>query len=91
MPFFDSVDRWLKPGGMVVILKNNHGSTAETFRDMIEAAGLSIVFVRNDEHRRTPYPRVSFIGITRRGDAAPAWAIAAEQSSRTTGAARADP
>jgi predicted RNA methylase len=77
--FFARVDGFLKPGGMIVLLENNLGSTAETFRGMIEAAGFSIVFVRNDEGRRTPYPRIYFIGIARRGDAAPAWATAAGQ------------
>jgi SAM-dependent methyltransferase len=74
--FFASVGRFLKPGGVIVLLENNLGSTAETFRGMIESAGLSIAFVRNDEKSRTPYPRIYFIGIVRHGDAAPAWAIA---------------
>jgi predicted RNA methylase len=88
--FFGSVGRFLKPGGMIVLLENNLGSTAETFRDMIEAAGLSIVFVRNCEDRRTPYPRIYFIGIAPRGDAAPAWAIAAGQKSDRITAAHAN-
>src|SRR5262249_50631358 len=50
------------------------GSTAETFRPIIEAAGFSIVFVHNCEGRRTPYPRIYFIGIARRGEPPPAWA-----------------
>jgi dTDP-4-amino-4,6-dideoxygalactose transaminase len=49
-------------------------TTAETFRSMIEAAGLCIVFVHNCEGRRTPYTRTYYIGIARRGDAVPAWA-----------------
>jgi SAM-dependent methyltransferase len=75
--FFESVGRFLKPGGMIVLLENNLGSTADTFREMIEAVGLSIVFVHNCEGRRTPYPRIYFLGIGRRGDTAPAWALAA--------------
>jgi hypothetical protein len=63
--------------GMIVLLENNAGSTAETFRPIIEAAGFSIVFVHNCEGRRTPYPRIYFIGIARRGEALPAWASAA--------------
>jgi methylase of polypeptide subunit release factors len=74
--FFASVGRFLKPGGMIVLLENNAGSTAESFRDMIEAAGFSLVFAHNCEGRRTPYPRIYFIGIARRGDAVPAWAHA---------------
>jgi predicted RNA methylase len=87
--FFATVDRFLKPGGMIVLLENNVGSTAETFRGIIEEAGFSIVFARNDERRRTPYPRIYFIGIARRGDATPTWAITAGQSSQRTAAARA--
>jgi SAM-dependent methyltransferase len=75
--FFGAVARFLKPGGVIVLLENNLGSTAETFRAMIEAAGLSIAFVHGCENRRTPYPRIYFIGIARRGDALPAWASTA--------------
>jgi tRNA1(Val) A37 N6-methylase TrmN6 len=75
--FFASVGRFLKPGGMIVLLENNAGSTAESFREIIETAGFSIVFVHNCEGRRTPYARVYFVGIARRGDAVPAWARAA--------------
>jgi len=76
--FFAAVGRFLKPGGVIVLQENNSGSTAETFRGMIEAAGLSIVFVHGCEDRRTPYTRVYYIGIARQGEmAAPAWAISA--------------
>jgi len=75
--FFAAIDRFLRPGGIIVLLENNEGSTAETFRSMIEAAGLCIVFVHNCESRRTPYTRVYYLGIARRGDAIPTWAIAA--------------
>src|SRR5262249_53573891 len=40
--FFTTIGRFLKPGGMIVLLENNRGSTAETFRAMIEQAGLHI-------------------------------------------------
>ena len=72
--FFGTVGRFLRLGGMIVLLENNAGSTAETFRAMIEAAGFSIVFVHNCERQRTPYPRIYFIGIARRSDAVPSWA-----------------
>jgi len=75
--FFATIDRFLKPGGIIVLLENNLGSTAESFRPMIEAAGLSIVFVHNCEGRRTPYPRIYFVGIARRNDTLPTWANAA--------------
>jgi hypothetical protein len=63
-----------------VLLENNRGSTAETFRSMIEAVGLQVVFVHNCEGQRTPYTRTYYIGIARRGDAVPAWARLAAQS-----------
>jgi hypothetical protein len=59
---------------MIVLLENNRGSTAETFRPMIETAGLHTVFVHNCEGRRTPYTRIYYIGVALRGDAVPAWA-----------------
>jgi hypothetical protein len=62
---------------MIVLLENNRGSTAETFRSMIEAAGLCIVFARGCEGRRTPYTRTYYLGIARRGDTVPDWALAA--------------
>jgi 16S rRNA G1207 methylase RsmC len=77
--FFADVGKFLKPGGMIVVVENNHGSTAETFRSMIDEAGLCTVFVRNCEGRRTPYDRMYYIGIARRGDTVPAWALAAGQ------------
>ncbi len=72
--FFANVGRFLKPGGMIVLLENNQGSTAETFRAMIERAGLHIVFVHNCEGRRTPYTRIYYLGIARRGDVVAPWA-----------------
>ncbi len=72
--FFAMIGRFLKPGGIIVLLENNRGSTVETFRSMIEAAGLSIVFVHNCEGRRTPYTRTYYLGIARCGDAIPTWA-----------------
>jgi len=77
--FFAAIGRFLKPGGMIVLLENNCGSTAETFRSMIEDAGLCIVFVHNCEGRRTPYTRTYYLGIARRGDSIPSWALAAEK------------
>lgn len=79
--FFTTVGRFLKPDGMIVLQENNCGSTAETFRGMIEQAGLSVVFVHGCEGRRTPYARIYYIGIARRGDRAPAWATAAGRKS----------
>jgi tRNA1(Val) A37 N6-methylase TrmN6 len=72
--FFATVGHFLKPGGVIVLQDNNFGSTAETFRKMIEAAGLSIVFVDNCEPETTPYSRLYYLGIMRRGETPPAWA-----------------
>jgi 16S rRNA G966 N2-methylase RsmD len=77
--FFGAVSNFLKPGGVIVLVENNHGSTAETFQPMIDDAGLRTVFVRNCECRRTPYNRFYYIGIARRGDTVPAWALAADK------------
>jgi methylase of polypeptide subunit release factors len=75
--FFNGVDRFLKPGGVIVLQENNRGSTAETFRPMIEASGLSIVFVAECRPQRTSYDRLYFIGIMRRGDTPPTWVVGA--------------
>jgi len=82
--FFGAVGRFLKPGGMIVLLENNRGSTAETFSNMIEAAGLHIVFVHNCEGRRTPYTRTYYLGIARRGDVVPSWALLAAEARAPT-------
>jgi SAM-dependent methyltransferase len=74
--FFASVGRFLKPGGVLLIQENNHGSTAETFRAMIDAAGLSLVAVHGGEPRLTPYSRFYYLGIVRRGETPPAWLVA---------------
>jgi tRNA1(Val) A37 N6-methylase TrmN6 len=75
--FFATVDRFLRPGGIIVLQENNLGSTAETFREMIETAGLAIVFVDGCAPQRTPDSRIYYIGVMRRGDVVPAWASGA--------------
>jgi|SRR5581483_9179066 len=72
--FFAGIAAHLNPGGVVVLQENNNGSTADTFRAMIEAAGLAIVFVHGGSAVRTPDHRFYYIGIMRAGDAPPAWA-----------------
>ena len=44
--FFATIGRFLRPGGIIVLQENNLGSTAETFREMIETAGLVDRFCR---------------------------------------------
>lgn len=73
--FFETVGRFLKPNGVILLQENNHGSTVETFRQMIEEAGFSIVLTHNYEPRITPYTRIYYLGIMRRGEAAPDWLI----------------
>ena len=73
--FFNTVGRFLRPGGVILIQENNHGSIVETFRHMIEEAGFSIVLAQNCEPRITPYARIYYLGIMRRGDVPPNWLI----------------
>lgn len=72
--FFAGVRHYLKPGGMLIIQENNRGSTIETFRGMIEEAGLHVVFVDYCEPQRTADDRFYYIGIMRKGETPPAWA-----------------
>jgi hypothetical protein len=53
--FFSQIGSHLKPGGIIILLENNCGSTSETFRDMISSAGLDIVFVEFGSKRHTPF------------------------------------
>jgi SAM-dependent methyltransferase len=72
--FFAQIGAHLKPGGIIILLESNCGSTSETFRDMISSAGLEIVFVEFGSKRRTPFFHTYYLGIARRGDAVPNWA-----------------
>jgi tRNA1(Val) A37 N6-methylase TrmN6 len=72
--FFADIGKFLKPGGVIILQESNQGSTAETFRAMIEEAGFQIVFVHNCAPAPTRYERLYFIGIMRMGDTPPAWA-----------------
>ncbi len=72
--FFKDVPRFLAPNGVIVLQENNQGSTSETFRAMIEAAGLKIVFVQDCRPDLTPDPHYYYVGIMRLADTAPAWA-----------------
>jgi methylase of polypeptide subunit release factors len=75
--FFAAVGRFLNPGGVIVLQENSYGSSAETFRSMIEAAGLRILFVRDGVRGRTAENPLYYLGIARRGDTLPGWAMAA--------------
>jgi hypothetical protein len=65
--FFSQVGAHLKPGGVIVLQENSEGSTAESFREMIEKAGLEISFVEFGSKQRTPHGHLYYIGIVRRG------------------------
>jgi tRNA1(Val) A37 N6-methylase TrmN6 len=73
--FLGAVGQFLKPGGVIVLQENNLGSTAETLRSMIEASGLAIVFVHGSAPQRTQVDQIYYIGIMRRDDTAPDWAL----------------
>jgi methylase of polypeptide subunit release factors len=80
--FFATVGGHLHPGGIIVLQENSLGSTAETFREMIEAAGLTIVFVDGGAPQRTLNSPFYYLGIMRRGNTPPAWTGAkVEQTS----------
>ena len=49
-------------------------ATVESFRDMIDKAGLAIVFVHGAKPELTIENNFYYIGIMRRGDTPPAWA-----------------
>jgi methylase of polypeptide subunit release factors len=71
--FFATIGRFLRPRGIIVLQENNLGSTAETFREMIETAGLAIVFVEGCAPQQTARSCIYYIGIMRRGDVVPSW------------------
>jgi SAM-dependent methyltransferase len=72
--FFRDVARFLAPNGVIVLQENNQGSTAETFRPMIEEASLKVVFVQDGRPEITPKPHYYYVGIMRSADTPPEWA-----------------
>jgi 16S rRNA G966 N2-methylase RsmD len=72
--FLAQVGAHLKPSGVIVLQENNHGSTAETFREMIGQSGLQIVFVDGCAPEPTPDHRFYYIGIMHKGATPPDWA-----------------
>lgn len=71
--FFASVDRHLAPNGTILLQENNLGSSAATFRPMIERNGLKIAFETQHETPRSARSEMYFIGCLRDGDTAPGW------------------
>lgn len=84
--FFQTVGRFLKPDGVIVLQENNHGSTAATFRDMIEQSNLQTVFVHGETPQLTPDHRFFYIGIMHKGATPPDWAKRAAGSAGATAA-----
>ena len=78
--FFATVAPFLRPGAVIILQENNHGSTVDTFRPMIEKSGLTVIFADGDLPFRTANHQYYFIGIMRAGDAVPAWARARSRS-----------
>ena len=72
--FFNTIVRFLNPGGVIVLQENNQGSTADTFRAMINEAGFTVTFVDGERQPRTVDPHYYYIGIMRAGDTPPDWA-----------------
>jgi hypothetical protein len=65
----------LNPGGVILLQENTGGSTADTFRSMIDAAGLEIISVQGSPGHRTADSRIYWIMIKRAGDTTPHWAV----------------
>jgi len=72
--FFQTIHAYLAVDGVVVLQENNRGSTVATFREMIDDAGLQIVFTYGDRSELTPESQFYFIGIAKKGADVPAWA-----------------
>lgn len=72
--FFASVGKFLKPNGVVLLQENNWGSTIETFRGMIEDAGLKIILAEDALPERTNGDHIFILGVMRREDTLPEWA-----------------
>jgi predicted RNA methylase len=69
--FYAQIDRFLKPGGVILLQEANDASTPETFRSMIDEAGFTIVFERDSQPGENS--GTYYLGVVRRGEAAPAW------------------
>ena len=72
--FLNDVGKFLKPDGVIVLQENNNGSTAATFQNMIEDAGLKTVFVNNEIPHLTPDHRFFYLGIMHKDATVPDWA-----------------
>jgi len=74
--FFGSVARFLNPGAVIVLQESTRGSMPDTFRNLVDQAGLSIVFSHGSGNKLTRYEGHYFLGIMKKGDVVPPWAHA---------------
>jgi len=72
--FFNTIHPHLTNDGVIILQENNRGSTVETFREMIDAAGLEIVFTHGDHKALTKESIFYFIGIVKKSGDVPRWA-----------------
>jgi predicted RNA methylase len=72
--FFKTIHSHLAEDGVIVLQENNRGSTLGTFREMIDEAGLNIVFTHGDHNELTPESVFYFIGIAKKDADVPVWA-----------------
>lgn len=70
--FFAEVGRFLKPGGVILLMEANNASTLEDFRAMVEDAGLTIASVHNSRPGEFSH---YYLGIVRRDAAPPSWLL----------------
>jgi methylase of polypeptide subunit release factors len=71
--FYARVPEFLAPDGLVLIQENWRGSRAETFRKMIEDAGLEIVHDSGPIELPGEEDPFFFLGSMRKGSRAPEW------------------
>jgi hypothetical protein len=71
--FYAGVGRFLAPEGLILIQENGDGSGPETFREMIEAGGLRIVYGADKARAGSGTPPFYFLGSMRAGAQRPCW------------------
>ncbi len=72
--FFATVGDHLAQDGVIVLQENNCGSVVETFRPMIEDAGLRILFTSGDHPKLTKDSSFYFVCVAKRNATVPSWA-----------------
>jgi predicted RNA methylase len=72
--FFATVGDHLSRDGVIVLQENNCGSVVETFRPMIEEAGLRILFASGDRPKLTRDSSFYFLCVAKHDANVPPWA-----------------